>query len=165
MGIVALCRITESDIASRIFASQNMKIADHVKSCFEDAIDGRFDAALLHACIGIDATSKLLYPTQKNVGKRYVQCIREYYWLVEAMLGAGINLELTRFENVRLMKTKSPDFADIVYEVFRCGHVHGDEVPEGFRVLPSQGNWRSQWLIGKNTLRLPDRLVWALRQR
>lgn len=139
-----------------------MKISDHVQSCFEDVKTGRFDAALLHACIGIDATSKLLYPAQKKVGKRYVQTIRDYYWLVEPMLGAGVDLELTRFDNVRLTKTQSPDFADIAYEIFRCGHAHGDEIPEGFKVLPSEGNWRSQWLIGKNTLRLPDRIVWAL---
>lgn len=139
-----------------------MKISDHVESCFEDAKAGRFDAALLHACIGIDATSKLLYPSQKSVGKRFVQCIRDYYWLVEPMLGARINLDLTRFENVRLTKTRSPDFADIAYEIFRCGHTHGDEIPDGFKVLPSHGKWHSQWLIGKNTLRLPDRIVWAL---
>lgn len=139
-----------------------MKIADNVKSCFDDAADGKFDAALLHACIAIDATSKLLYPKQKAVGKRYTQCIRDYYWLVEPMLGAGINLEETVFRNVKLPKTDAPDFAEIVYEVFRCGHVHGDEVPESFAVLPSKGHWNSNWMVGKNTLRFPDRVVWAL---
>ena len=139
-----------------------MKIADSVKSAFDDGLSGKFDAALLHACIAIDATSKLLYPNQKAVGKRFTQCIRDYYWLIEPMLGAGINLKETVFSNVHLQKTETPDFADIVYEVFRCGHVHGDEIPEGFRILPSVGNWRSEWIFGPNQLQFPDRMLWAL---
>jgi hypothetical protein len=139
-----------------------MKIADHVKSCFDDAGQGKLDAALLHACIAIDATSKLLYPTERKVGRRYTQCIRDYYWLVEPMLGAGINLEQTVFANIKLPKTQAPDFADVIYDVFRCGHVHGDEVPDNYAVVPTTGNWHSRWIVGRNTLRFPDRIVWAL---
>ena len=139
-----------------------MKIADHVKSCFDDAVQGKLDAALLHACIAIDATSKLLYPTERKVGQRYTRCIRDYYWLVEPMLGAGINLEQTVFANIKLPKTQAPDFADVIYDVFRCGRVHGDEVPDNFAVVRTTGNWQSQWIGGRNTLRFPDRIVWAL---
>jgi len=144
------------------FEGATLKIADNVKSCFEDALSGKFDAAMLHACIAIDATSKLLYPKQGKVGKRFTQTIRDYYWLVEPTLGAGINFAETIFSNVKLPKNDAPDFADIVYEVFRCGHVHGDEVPENFRVVPTEIDRTSMYIFGKDTVRFPDLIVWSL---
>jgi len=63
----------------------------------DDAGADRFDSALMNACIAIDPTSRKLYPKVK-VGQRFVQCLRDYYWLLEPMLGAGMNLVETRFE-------------------------------------------------------------------
>jgi hypothetical protein len=122
----------------------------------------KFDAALLHACIAIDATSKRLYPSERRTGRRYIKCLRAYYWIIEPMIGAGINLVETRFTNIRLRNTASPDLAEIIYEIFRCSHVHGDEVPPNFSVLPSQGGFGSTWGFGYGELHLPDRVVWAL---
>lgn len=92
---------------------------------------------LLHACCAIDATAKRLYPNSTRIGVRYVNCLRRYYWLLEPMMGAGINLIETRFANVPLPKTPTPDFAEVIYHIFRCGHAHGDEIPAAFSVLPS----------------------------
>lgn len=139
-----------------------MKIADHVNSCFADALSGNFDSAMLHACVAIDATSKLRYPTVKKVGKRFTQTIRDYYWLVEAMIGAGMDLSQMVYSNVKLEKNSAPDFADIMYEVFRCGYVHGDEVPEKFSIIPTTGTWSSATIYGENEVHFPDRIVWAL---
>jgi hypothetical protein len=50
------------------------------------------------------------------------------------MIGAGLNLVDTRFSNIKWRKIASPDFAEIIYEVFRCSHAHGDEVPPSFSV-------------------------------
>jgi hypothetical protein len=78
------------------------------------------------------------------------------------MMGAGLNLVETRFTNIKLRNTASPDLAEIIYEIFRCSHAHGDEVPPNFSVLPSQGGFGSVWGLGYGELHMPDRVVWAL---
>ena len=120
-----------------------------------------FEAALLHALIAIDTTAKRLYPAEVGVRKRYVKCLRHYYWLLEPMCGAGINFVETRFTNLAL-KVPEPDFADFIYEVFRCRHAHGDEIPPEFDFIQSKGGFGSEWELGHNMVRMPDRLLWAL---
>src|SRR5205807_1314709 len=78
------------------------------------------DAALMHACIAIDATAKRMPGAFTGVGNRYRTCLRNYYWVLEPMLGAGLNLVDTRFKNIELKGNVSPDFADLIHEVFRC---------------------------------------------
>jgi hypothetical protein len=139
-----------------------MKLSEYVLYAIDDAGAKKFNAALLHACIAIDATSKRLYPSERRVGRRYIGCLRAYYWIIEPMIGAGINLVETRFTNIRLRNTATPDLAEIIYEIFRCSHAHGDEVPSNFSVLPSQGGFGSTWGLGYGELHMPDRVVWAL---
>jgi hypothetical protein len=139
-----------------------MKLSRQVLCAIDDAVAKKFDAALLHACIAIDATSKRLYPSSTKVGERYVNCLRHYYWLLEPMIGAGLNLVETQFTNLQLRKHKSPDLADVIYEIFRCSHAHGDEVPNAFSILPSEGGFHSRWLLGNGELHMPDRVIWAL---
>jgi len=139
-----------------------MKLADHVLQSFDDACAGKFDLALLHACIAIDATSKRLFPSERKVGARYTNCVRRYYWIVEPMLVGGINLAETRFSNIRLTRAQPPDLADIIYEVFRCSHAHGDEVPPNYSVILTSGNFNSEWVMADNELHMPDRIIWAL---
>ncbi len=139
-----------------------MKLPQHITCAIDDGAQGKFDSALLHACIAIDATSKRLAPQEKRVGVRYIECLRNYYWVLEPMLGAGLNLVETRFSNIQLKHTATPDLAEIIYEIFRCSHAHGDEVPPEFSVLPSQGNFHSYWGLAKGELHMPDRVVWAL---
>jgi len=139
-----------------------MKLSDQVTIAIDDAQVGKFEAALLHACVAIDATSKRLYPSKNKVGKRYIACLRDYYWLIEPMIGTGLNLVETRFENVPLRNNPSPDLAEIIYEVFRCKHAHGDEVPPSFSVIRCEGGFGSRWLLAKGELHMPDRVVWAL---
>src|SRR4030088_1326069 len=99
-----------------------MKLAQHVLLAIDQAGRQEFDAALLHACIAVDPTSKRLFPSELRVGKRYVECLREYYWVIEPMIGAGLNLIETRFTNIQLRNNAAPDLAEIIYEIFRCGH-------------------------------------------
>lgn len=139
-----------------------MKLSKHVTGAIDDGGQGKFDSALLHACIAIDATSKRLAPQEKRVGVRYVDCLRRYYWLLEPMIGAGLNLAETKFSNIQLKNTPTPDLAEIIYEIFRCSHAHGDEVPSEFSVLPSHGNFYSEWEFANGELHMPDRVVWAL---
>jgi hypothetical protein len=139
-----------------------MKLSEQVLCAIDDAEEaGKFNAALLHACISIDTTSKRLYPSEKRVGVRYVNCLRRYCWLLEPMIDAGLNLVDTRFSNIKLRKTASPDFAEIIYEVFRCCHAHGDEVAPTFSVTISKGPFLSHWTLTEGELHMPDRVVWA----
>jgi hypothetical protein len=128
----------------------------------DDAEANKFDAALLHACVSIDVTSKRMFPSSTKVGTRYANCLRQYYWLLEPMMGAGLNLVETRFTNIQVRNNRAPDFANVIYEIFRCSHAHGDEVPSAFLVLPSAGGFYSEWLFGNGELHMPNRVIWAL---
>ena len=75
------------------------------------------------------------------------------------MLVAGLNLTETRFTNIQLKKNSTPDLAEIVYEIFRCAHAHGDEVPSAFSLLPTTGGFYSHWGVAKNELHMPDRVL------
>ena len=92
-----------------------MKLSEQVLCAIDDAEAGKFDAALLHACISIDTTSKRLYPSEQKVGVRYVDCLRRYYRLLEPMMGAGLNLVDTRFSNIWNVKMvrSGPKFGQI----------------------------------------------------
>ena len=159
---VSNCQLAGACKTPRFFTVAKMKLSEEVICAIDDAEAGKFDAALLHACISIDTTSKRLYPSQQKVGVRYVDCLRKYYWLLEPMIGAGLNLADTRFSNITLRKTASPDFAEIIYEVFRCSHAHGAEVPPAFSVTISRGPFLSRWTLTDGQLHMPDRVVWAL---
>lgn len=139
-----------------------MKLTEQIQCAIEDAERGKFESAMLHACIAIDATAKRLYPSERLVGKRYIDCIRNYYWLIEPLLGAGINLEETKFRNVKLTKNEAPDFAEIIYEVFRCNHAHGDEVPTKFSLTLAPPGSNLFWSAGAGSVHLPGTILWAL---
>ena len=139
-----------------------MKLSQQVIYAIDDAGVGKLDSALLHACIAIDATSKRCYPGDRKVGRRFMNCIRKYYWIIEPMLGAGVNLVDSRFANINLGKPSPPDLAEFVYEVFRCAHAHGDEVPNVYSIMPTTGSELSHWYFGHGELHMPDRIVWAL---
>jgi hypothetical protein len=139
-----------------------LKLSQQVIYAIDDAGAGKLDAALLHACIAIDTTSKRCFPAEKAVGRRFVNCIRKYYWIIEPMLGAGVNLVDSRFGNVNLKKISAPDLAEFVFEVFRCSHAHGDEVPGVYSIMPTVGTQLSIWSFGHGELHMPDRIIWAL---
>ena len=140
-----------------------MKLPDHIIGVFTDAENKRWESAFLHALIGIDATAKALYPSEVSSARRYIRCIREYYWLIEPMMGVGFNLVDTRFGNVTLKNGKrGPDFAELVYHIHRCNHAHGDEVPIEFSLTPSPNAFFSTWEMAPNSVKMPDKVIWAL---
>jgi hypothetical protein len=82
------------------------------------------------------------------------------------MIGAGLNLEETKWRELVIPAHNgnpipAPDFADIVYHIFRCSHAHGKEIPAGYGFLPVEDG-KSYWQIGDNSLYMPTRVVWAL---
>jgi hypothetical protein len=140
-----------------------MKITEHIRCVFDDAQAGKLEAALLHACISIDATARRLYPSMIGSGARFTRCIREYLWLVEPMVGLGINLAETKFSNLTLPRSKGPpDFADVIYAIHRNSHAHGDEVPISYELIRTIGPYGSVCHLAPECLRIPDRIVWAL---
>jgi hypothetical protein len=70
-----------------------MTIGDQVRCSIDDFEDGsKFEASLLHATTAIDGTASKLYGKQIGQNKsNYLKCLRQYYWLIEPMLGS-INL-------------------------------------------------------------------------
>ena len=140
-----------------------MKLLDHVLCVFEDVGRGRSDLALLHSCTAIDATARALYPSEISNSKRFKRCIREYYWLIEPMIGVGVNLVDTKFTNVTAIRgNKQPDFADLVYHLFRCKHAHGEDVPIEYSFVISPDPFHSFWEFGANSVQMPDKVIWAL---
>jgi hypothetical protein len=138
-----------------------MKVSESVKNSLRDMQQDSFDSALLHACIAVDATARKSYPQHWSVGRRFVTCIRDRYWILEAMIGPGFNLADTKFPDT-LKKNNSPDLAEIIYEILRCSHAHGDEVPEQFSVIPGKSAFLSEWVVGADELHMPDKVVFAL---
>jgi hypothetical protein len=139
-----------------------MKLAEQVLCAIDDASAGKFDSALLHSCIAIDATARRLSPGENRVGVRYVQCLRNYYWIIEPMIGAGLNLVETKFTNIHLRNTSAPDLAEVIYEILRCSHAHGDEVPQQYSIIPSPDPGYTRWELKKDELHMPGRIIWAL---
>ena len=57
-----------------------------------------------------------------------------------------------------------PDIADVIYSIHRCTHGHGDELPNGFELLPdAAGPARfTRMSIERGKLRLSDRAIFGL---
>jgi len=141
-----------------------MIVGESVRKSIDDFEAGELDSSVLHACNAVDGTAgKLAGGTHTGNRARYVGFLRDHYWLLEPMITPGINLVDTRFTNVPLPKHPQPDFADIAYEVFRCGHGHGDGLPAGFELLPAVATPGLTHLqLANGVLQLPDRLPFGL---
>lgn len=145
-----------------------MDVGRQVLIAIEDGVrraSGRNEAALLHACLAIDATARLVYPKMK-VGQRYIQCIRDYMWIIEPMMGVGLNLIDTKFDNMSIKTERgtiySPDFAELIYHNFRNHLAHGEEISSNFSVTLTHAPDISAWYIGPDEVHMPDRIIWAL---
>jgi hypothetical protein len=141
-----------------------MDIAKLIAYSIEDRTRGRNDVALLLACLAVDATSRKLFADGKlGSADRYKKTLRAYTWLLEPMILLGMNLDATRFPFIKIPKNKNPDFADVVYSVFRCALAHGDAISPKYDLVPSYGTHGSNWRAGADgSLNLPDRLIPAL---
>lgn len=143
-----------------------MRIEQHIIKAFDDIAQNEFDASLLHACIALDGTAQKRAGKDKSSAVDYKKLIRDYYWVIEPMIGAGLNLEETKWRDLTIpdyngQPIPDPDFADIVYNIFRCSHAHGKEIPASYGFLDVEDG-RSCWRISDNSLYMPTRVVWAL---
>lgn len=137
-------------------------IGNHVVATIDCFGRGELDFAVLHACLAVDATARRVDPSERSNRKRFVRFLRDSYWVLEPTAMPGFNLEESRFSNVPLKGTANPDWAEVVYEVHRCSHAHGDEIPRGFELVPGVGLALKRGRIGDGVLEMPDNLPFGL---
>lgn len=143
-----------------------MNVGNSVRKAVDDWERRELESAMLHACNAVDGTAKKLYPTLGN-NARFTRLLRENYDIFGPMGAPGINLMETRFP-VRVVRPKAeggkPDIADVVYGIHRCAHGHGDQLPDGFELLPdAAGPPRyTRMFIEKGKVQLSDRVIFGL---
>lgn len=145
-----------------------MRLERHVLLAIEANDRGEFDHALMHACLALEATAKNIYgaPGPGKRGDQYKDCIRKYNWLIEPMISAAsVDLE-TLFTNLNIFRESGtpipkPDFADVVWHVFRGNDAHGELIPYDYELLPVSDGI-SIWKIEDGKLKMPQRITWAL---
>jgi hypothetical protein len=139
-----------------------LKISDHIKHSLDASDRKELDQALLFACLAIDGTSKKTYPTQK-VGERFRRFINDNLDIIELMFG-GLNLRETRFPFKDVKGNIGLDFADVIYEKFRCHLAHGEELPDGFGVSVqiADGHQKFSVDVKRQSMTLPQSAIYAL---
>lgn len=117
----------------------SMRVGESVRFALDHWGRGEWDAAMLHACNVVDATGKKRY-RKLGVAARFKRTVRDSLDIYGAMAMPTINLVKTRFPvSVKSdMDDKRPDIADVIYGIHRCAHGHGDELPDGFELMPYQ---------------------------
>lgn len=143
-----------------------MTIEDHVKFAIDDYQSQKFESALMHACFAIEGTARNLYKKDPATRKDYKACLREYYWIIEPMIGGGINLDETPFTNLKIdnghgKQLTTIDLADVIYHIFRCSLGHCKSIPLKYK-LRTTVNGFPTWSVGNNELMMPDCIIWAL---
>ncbi|MFO0964531.1 MAG: hypothetical protein U0793_02945 [Gemmataceae bacterium] len=143
-----------------------MNVGKSVRKAIDDWELGDLESAMLHACNAVDGTAAKVYP---GVGSndRFTRLVRENYHIFGPMALPGVDLQATRFP-VKVPKPKAPggkpDVADLIYGVHRCVHGHGDELPDGFDLLPdAPGPTRhTRTTVARGRVRLSDRTISGL---
>jgi len=128
--------------------------------------DGDVDSALERACLAIESTARNMYGKEKVGRTEYKECIRNYYWIIEPMMGGGFDPSATTFENLKIIDDRgrlipNPDLADVIYYIFRCNFAHDKSVPPNYKLLPVTDGL-SEWRMGEDILMMPERIIWAL---
>jgi hypothetical protein len=140
-----------------------MKISNSVRKAIDDLQLGERESAMLHACNAVDGTAHKIYPRLGNKA-RFTRFLRENYLILGPMALPGLDLRETFFQVTVQGVTApggKPDIADVVYCIHRCCHGHGDELPEGFRLIPDvAGRARlTRTAVARGQLRLSDRII------
>ena len=140
-----------------------MKIAELIKHSLDAADRNDLDQALLFVCLAVDGTSKKIYPSIRLVGERFRKFINDNLDIIELMFG-GLNLQETVFPFNDAKGNVGINFADIIYEKFRCNLAHGDELPDGYGVSVQIAKGHQQFLIDipKRAMTLPQSAIYAL---
>ena len=143
-----------------------MNVGDSVRKSILDWQQHEVEASMLHACNAVDGTAKKVHPALGS-NARFTTLLRENYGILGPMGIPGINLVETRFP-VRVSRPTGPggrpDIADVIYGIHRCTHGHGDELPDGFALLPDAAGppRQTRMLTRSGTVSLSDRVIFGL---
>ncbi|MGE0109588.1 MAG: hypothetical protein AB7S81_07505 [Bdellovibrionales bacterium] len=147
--------------------SLHMKIEENVLAAIDAASQNDIERSLLHACLALDGTAQKKNGKSHSSRSIYTKFIRDYYWILEPMIGAGINLDDTKWENVDLRDEKNEplknkDMANFIYHIFRCKLAHGNEIPQQYKLLKRGSSQHLYYHIANNVLHLPETIIWGL---
>jgi hypothetical protein len=115
-----------------------VNVGNSVRLAIDDYERGELEASMLHACNAVDGTAAKVYP-KATVSRRFTTLLRNSIDILNAWCLPGIDVVRTRFPvRVRSATTSDglTDLADVVYGIHRCTQGHGDELPEGFGLMP-----------------------------
>ena len=146
-----------------------MKIEERVLAAISAAAEKNFSAAMADICPAVEATARTKLRKRTISASEYKKFIRYYYFIIEPLIGAGLNLAETKFKDITLdtdadRVIESPDFAEIIYHAFRCSLAHGHEIDKKFRFTRSPDQGSSIWVcdLKNGRIHMPDKTVWAL---
>lgn len=141
-----------------------MELKKHIYKALKDYEEEDFDSSLMNACFAIDATAKNVY----GIGgaKNYKNCIEKYVWIIEAIVGYGIDLEKTTWGNIEVDNgfgniVNNPKLADIIYHIFRCSNAHGESISKNYEFLLTKNN-EIQWQVGGGIIKMPQLVIQGL---
>ena len=142
------------------------KVGASVCKSIDDWMLGQHEFAMLHACNAVDGTAKKLHPRLGNK-VRFTRVLRDNYPILGPMGAPGINLFDTRWPvNVKNPTATGglPDMADIIYSVHRCTEGHGDQLPDGFELIPNAAGpyAYTKMMVTQGRVQLSDRVIFAL---
>lgn len=146
-----------------------VKIEERVIETFHAGMEGNFVKGMNLICPAIEATARKHLRKEKVTGEEFKSFIRNSYPIIEAFIGAGLNLNNTTFPSTKFKtdggkEILNPDFADIIYHAFRCSLAHGHEIEKEFYFTKSDSQGFSFWLIQVTggRINMPDKVIWAL---
>ncbi len=143
-----------------------MKLSTHVLSALDNWDLNKKDFSLMDACFAIEGTARNLYKKESANRNDYKKCLREYYWIIEIVSGLGINLKETKFNNLKIKDGKNlisnPDFADVIYHIFRCNFAHCKDIPPNYELTPIKDGGLINWEIGDDLFRIPESIILGL---
>jgi hypothetical protein len=143
-----------------------MNVGKSIQKCIDEWEAGDFESAMLHACNAVDETAGKKYSSLGNKA-RFTRFIREKYAIFGPMAAPGINIAETRWPVAIKNPTADcgkPDLADVIYSVHRCTHGHGDELPDGFELIPDAAGppERTTFLVADGKVMLSDRTLFGM---
>ncbi|SDX36807.1 hypothetical protein SAMN05444358_10550 [Ruegeria halocynthiae] len=146
-----------------------MDTGQRVVEAMAAGIEGDIAKGMSFICPAIEATVRKTLKKSKVSASEYKDFVRENYWVIEPFIGSGMNFEETVFPEITLKTDNGriipkPDFADLVYNVFRCSLMHGHEISEEFTFTKSETQGSSVWAISLEDghIHMPDKVLWAL---